>query len=253
MSNIVTITKADFTDKRWKKPDNYLFAVKDSICPLTLQEMFKAVLSLPIGFIVRQEKATPVALQGLKPQNNLLVAPDGRWLGRYIPATYRSYPFNLGVTEDEVQLLCIDSDSGCISETEGHHFFTEDQPSQETGKMINFLTQLHQDRLKTDEICSVLYRHNLIQPWSITLKTGENETNVEGLYQIDENLLAQLDSTAFDELRTVGSLPLVYSQLLSMQHLQSLGQLASQQQSKPSADMLDLEQLFGEKDALIKF
>jgi len=52
------------------------------------------------------------------------------------------------------------------------------------------------------------------------------EQAVEGLFRIDEAALNQLPADAFMELRDSGALVLAYCQLLSMQHLPVLGQLA---------------------------
>jgi len=52
------------------------------------------------------------------------------------------------------------------------------------------------------------------------------EQNVAGLFRIDEAALNQLPAEAFMELRDAGALLCAYCQLLSMQHLQTLGQLA---------------------------
>ena len=45
---------------------------------MTQQELLKAVLSLPIGFIVNDGQPIPVAIQGLKPGQNLLIDDSGK-------------------------------------------------------------------------------------------------------------------------------------------------------------------------------
>jgi hypothetical protein len=49
---------------------------------------------------------------------------------------------------------------------------------------------------------------------------------VEGLYRIDEVALNALSAEPFQEVRAAGALPVAYCQLLSMQHLAVLGELA---------------------------
>ncbi len=72
-----------------------------------------------------------------------------------------------------------------------------------------------------------MHKHQLIQPWPIKLQTTAGEQAVEGLFRIDEAALNQLPAEALIELRNTGALLCAYCQLLSMQHLQTLGQLAA--------------------------
>ena len=85
---------------------------------------------------------------------------------------------------------------------------------------------LAQSRLATAAACAALHRHGLIRPWPITVKTEAGEQSVAGLHQIDEAALAQLPGDALQELARAGALAVAYCQLLSMQHLPALGQLA---------------------------
>src|SRR6056297_3439037 len=119
MAKIKPITKSEFADRHWQRYTDYKFAANDAIVPLVMQELPKAQLSMPIGFAIKDEQAFPVAVQSLHPGTNMFVGQDGRWLGRYVPAAYRGYPFVLADTEDGKQVLCIDEESGLISDADG--------------------------------------------------------------------------------------------------------------------------------------
>lgn len=188
----------------------------------------------------------PVALQGLRAGENLWVDAKGNWRGGYIPAIYRGYPFTLARSGDK-RVLCIDSDSGLISNTEGQPFFNDDGETTDTiQQILQFLNQVHTSRDVTQAQCAELSRLGLIQPWPLTVQAeGENQAR-EGLYRIDEEALNALSTEDFEALRTTGALPMVYCQLLSMQHIQRLGELArmnipAQASKKTSNGELDLE------------
>ncbi|NYT63469.1 SapC family protein [Alcaligenaceae bacterium] len=246
MPEIQVVSQEHHANKRWQRYASYSFAAGDAVAQLVVQELSKACMVLPVGFIAVEGGFAPVAVQGLAPGQNLLVAQDGRWLADYIPATYRSYPFLLANTEDGQQVLCVVADSGLLSDTEGELFFAEDnEPSQPVKDVFNFLTQVSANRLVTQRVCAALQEHGLLQPWPIKLQTDQGEQAVEGLYRIDEAALNQLPADAFDALRQSGALPVAYCQLLSMQHLQKLGQLmhahsASAAPQTPDGE-LDLE------------
>jgi len=226
MPNLQALSKNTHSGKHWRRPVDYFFTDMNVIAPLVVQELPKAMLSLPIAFVPRAQSYRPVAVQGLLPDKNLFVAKDGRWLAGYTPAAYRSYPFALANTEDGQQVLCVDEDSGLVG-TEGEAFFNEDGTlSQAVSEVLNFLTEVGNNRSATQRLCDLLQKHSLIQPWQIKVQGDKGEQAIEGLFRIDEAALNQLPTEAFMELRDSGALVLAYCQLLSMQHLPLLGQLA---------------------------
>lgn len=249
MPNYQAVTKSAHAHLRWKRYDSYAFASMDAVAPLVMQELPKACMTLPIAFVAQDDKFIPVAVQGLHPGQNLFVAPDGRWLGGYIPAIYRSYPFALANAENDQLVLCVDADSGLLSDSEGEPFFDEQgQPSQPVKDVLNFLQQVQANRALTARLCAALAAEGLIQPWSITLETEEGEKTVQGLYRIDEAAFNALQGEALYRIHQAGALPLVYCQLLSMQHLHMLGKLTAaharvKAQSQPAtrAGELDLD------------
>lgn len=227
MTNYHVITRERYGHRYWLKPSGQRFAAGDALCPLVAQELPKAMLSLPIGFIVEGEQFLPVAVQGLTRGQNLLVAADGRWLASYIPAHYRGYPFRLAPTEQGEQVLCIDEASGLLSDSGGEAFFHDDgQPAQSVLEILDFLHQIEANRQRTRRICAVLQQQGLIQPWPITVQGEHGEQNVNGLFRIDEAALNALSTEALAEVRNAGGLSVAYCQLLSMQHLSTLGTLA---------------------------
>lgn len=227
MPNYIPVSKETHASKRWKRIDNYSFAAKDAVAPLVAQELPRALMHLPIGFIEQEEQFVPVAILGLQPGQNLFVASDGRWLNGYTPAVYRGYPFQLADTEDGQRVLVINEDSGIGNKTEGEPFFDEEgNPSQELKGVLDFLNQVHANRELTQHICKVLAEHLLIKPWPINVQGTEGERKIEGLYCIDEAAMNALPPEAFEALRQAGALPIAYCQLLSMQHIQKLGLLA---------------------------
>ncbi|MFP5481887.1 MAG: SapC family protein [Gammaproteobacteria bacterium] len=213
--------------KRWRRYGSYAFAAQDAVAPLVAHELPRALLHLPIAFVAQGEQLMPVAVLGLQPGRNLFVAPDGRWLGGYTPAAYRGFPFQLAGTPDGQQVLVFDADSGLLSDTEGEPFFDEEgQPAKPVKAVLDFLSQVQANRVATQRICQLLVHHGVVQPWPITVKGAQGEQQVQGLHRIDEARLNQLDGAALQALQQAGALPVAYCQLLSMQHLATLGQLA---------------------------
>ena len=169
----------------------------------------------------------------------MLVAPDGRWLGGYVPAFLRSYPFALVPKQGTDQLvLCIDTDSGLVVDgnAAGEDFIGPDgNISPALKKALDFLNALELSRRATDVAVAALAEAGIIQPWQIKLKAEQAERAIAGLYRIDEVGLNALADDAFLKLRkTSGALPIAYAQLLSMGQLGIFEHLARlQAQSRP--------------------
>ena len=229
MPTLAAVSRERHADKHWKRFVSYDFARQSSLAPLVAAEIPKAAMTMPLAFIRQGEGYVPVALMGLEPGKNLLVAPDGRWLGRYVPSVLRGYPFSLAKTESETLVLCIDEDSGLMSDSsEGEPFFNDEgAPAESLTQIKDFLQHIERKRGAPAIACTTLAEQDLIRPWPITLKGETGERQVEGVFQIDETALNQLSDDAFLSLRRTGALPLVYCQLLSMSHLAMLGELAS--------------------------
>lgn len=255
MANIIPITQAAFSRKCWKRTRSYAFAGQDAVCPLVMQELPKAVMCLPIAFIKQTDKFVPVAVQGLVPGRNLLVSAEGKWRVGYVPAVYRGFPFSLRQDTEGQSVLCVDEDSGLITDNNGIPFFTDKgEPSEEIREILNFLVQVHQNRQLTQQACDVLQQYELIEEWPISLKTEAEERPLQGLFRINETRLTQLDDACFAHVRTGGALPLIYCQLLSMQHLTSLVQHAEQTcPPVESVETPDIDKLFGEEYDLFHF
>jgi hypothetical protein len=230
MTNFQAVSKTTHADKRWKRYEHYQFAAKDAVTPLVAYELPRALAHLPIGFIQHQDNFVLVAVLGLQAEQNLFVSPDGRWIGGYIPAIYRGYPFQLAASADGQSVLVFDEDSGLISDTEGERFFdVKGNPEKAVKEVLDFLGQVQNNREVSMRICAALQAEDLIQPWTITLKGKDSEQTLQGLYRIDEDKLNRLDADALHRLQQVGALPVAYCQLFSMQHLQLLGKLAEAQ------------------------
>ncbi|MBK5937902.1 SapC family protein [Halochromatium roseum] len=255
MTNLQPVTLSRHRDWRWRRYSDYQFAQADALAPLVAQELPKAAISLPIAFTAQDGRYFPVAVLSLQPGNNLFVGPDGRWLGGYVPAVYRSYPFALANAEEGQQLLCVDEGSGLVLEQpepgEGEPFFDAyEQPAEPVRTVLEFLRQVATNRMQTNAICERLAASELIQPWPLKLQSADGERPVEGLYRVDEARLNQLPSDAFEALRQAGALPLVYSQLLSMQQIALLGRLAEAHSRSQQRATQNANELFGEPDTL---
>ena len=246
MAEFAAVTPESHAKKVWKQVTNYTFAAADTVIPLVGAEISKVVPVMPIGFVKQEAGCQLVGITSLQPGKNLYVAPDGKWLGGYIPAALRGYPFKLVQQEGAGEfILCINEASGLVVENteDGNDFFDdENQPVQGIKDILNFLTQIKASRYVTEGAVNALDDAGLITPWEINLKQGEKVVPVSGLFRVDEAALNKLDDEDFLAVRKAGGLALAYAQLLSMNQLAVLerlgklrGQILEQQAAQSEA------------------
>jgi len=243
MTELAAITTERHGKKVWKKVTDYAFAGSETVIPLVGAELGKAALAMPIGFIKQDAGYQLVAITSLQPGTNLYVAPDGEWLGTYIPAVLRTYPFKLAQQEgSDESILCINEASALVvdSEEDGNAFFDDqDKPAQGIKDILSILLKVEVSRTATQGAVNALADAGLITPWALNLKQGEEVVPVKGLFHVDEPALNKLDDEGFLTLRKAGGLAFAYAQLLSMERIDLLerlgklrGQILAQQAAK---------------------
>ena len=229
MTELAAISPERHAKKAWKQATDYAFAARDTVIPLVDTEFSKVVPAMPMGFIEQEGGYQLVAITSLQPGTNLYVGPDGKWLVPYIPAALRAYPFKLAQQGNTENLtLCINEASGLVVDNteDGNVFFDDqDEPTQKTRDILNFLTEIEASRAVTQRAVDGLADAGLITPWALNLRQEEEVVPVKGLFHVDEAALNKLDDADFLTLRKERGLALAYAQLLSMNQLVVLERL----------------------------
>ena len=194
---------------------------------LSADEVAHAALALAIAFTAG-DTPTPVAVLGLRPGSSLFVSPNGQWLGSYIPAALRGYPFRLMRTDNDQFALGYNEASGLlVAEGQGEPFFDPDgQPAEKVGATLKFLMNVNRGQQVAAALAAKLAAAGVLEPWPLQIKDKDQVTAVNGLLRVSEKSLNALADDAFLELRRAGALSLAYAQLLSTANIAALGRLA---------------------------
>ncbi|SFV26764.1 SapC protein [Devosia crocina] len=244
MSDIQPLRHSVHGSKRWLANADYRFAADVLMVPVALEELAAASVSLPLAF-AKGPTTSLIALTGLQQGKNVFVGPDGRWLGDYMPAVLRGFPFKLLPATEGKWALGFDHASGLIaSGVEGEAFFTsEGKPTDAVQKTFNFLIRINSGLEQATKAVAMLSQHELLEPWPLKLKDGDIEIPVAGLLRVSETKLAALDAETFASLRSDGVLALAYAQLLSMANIDKLGKLARLQAHHAAQHALQADQV----------
>lgn len=267
MPHYIPLNKHTHQHAGWRKPADLQFARPRAFVPILLEEMPHLLPTLPLALVagVAQTPDTPryelVALLSLQPGQNLYLTPDGRWLGGYVPADFRAYPFRLLSDQQGRLALCIDQDSGLLgasTEADTEAFFAQDGTlTHRMQRVLSFLQQCERSRLLTQQAVELLHQHSLIVPWKISRSGGGRADAVEGIFTVDESALRRLPGAALAELQAGNALALAYAQLLSQHRLSHFTKLYDlhnklhEDKKPPNGQHPDL--LWGKLDETLKF
>lgn len=196
------------------------FAREINAAPLTTPEFARAARALPIVFVGGKDGYTASVLLGLRDAENLLVEPDGRWSGSYVPAFLRRYPFVFSYDKDrESYTLCIDEASGKLNR-EGRGEALYDEKGEMTPflkRMGDFTRDWEAAFQRTKAFCRRLEDLALLTPHKIAFQLPDGQRAASGrLAIVDRERLKSLAPEKASELLGSGDLELIYAHLLSL-------------------------------------
>jgi hypothetical protein len=213
---------------RYRPSSDFGFTRVVNSVPLNAPEFFEASRDMPALF--RRDGAGnffPVGLMALRNDGHDLVDQEGRWLGSYVPAFIRRYPFALG----RDRTLCFDSAAPGFGEQEGEPLFdAEGKQTAFLESVVRFLQQDELDAMRTREFCLALTAQGLIRPLEARIKAGNGApVRLDGFYAIDEKRFHALPGDVVDAWFRKGWIAWAYAHLFS---LGSLGALAKRNARK---------------------
>lgn len=194
--------------------------------PLVAAEFFVAAKEYPIGFALAGDQLQPLGLLGMRKDENLFVDEKGEWLGRYVPAFLRRYPFVFASSADGKTLtLCIDeSYEGVNQEGKGARLYTDEgEPSAYVGKVLSFLEDFQRENSRTQIFCQQLRDLDLLESHEAvwTAASGEKAT-LTGLFFVNRKRLAALTGEQLSGLINSGAMDLIYSHLASLNNFKEI-------------------------------
>lgn len=226
MSSWVAISKTEHARKYWLQKDGYAFAAKQQTVPVLQAELPKLIPHYVLGFLPNQmEQYELVALLGIGRDKNLYVTQQNQWLGNYVPAVLRSFPFALHADQTGKKVLCIDIEY-LSDDSTGKPLFEEGGDlSKESMQILNFISQCEYNRQATLAGCKALADAGLIEAWPIAIqRNGADAVNISGLYRVNEEELNKLDDQSFKRLRDTCALTIAYAQMFSSAQIEQLVQ-----------------------------
>lgn len=203
--------------------------------PVNLIELPQICHTYPIAFSP-DENATPVAILGLRDNENLFVDTNGKWVEQtYVPAYIRRYPFIFSEIPGSDQLsLCVDMNEAVVEEGGKQRFFTEDgKPTELAQNALEFCKSYHAAAQATLAFSQALSSSGLLVERAAEINVpGGQKISFSGFRIIDEKKLSELDEATFLDWRKKGWLPFIYAHLFSAAQWQRLTYLLNKRIDK---------------------
>ena len=235
MADYQPVSPSTYANMRWNRDPTLRFTAGFTTAVLTITELPRAALALPIGFVEQDASFTPVAVLGFEKGKNLFFDPATGWNSPFVPAVFATHPFKIGKTGEQY-ILCVDRESDQLSETSGEPFFLDNGELGPTTRLVaDLLKESERAYAATRQACAFMKKANIIRPWDITIKTEIGESKPSGFFRVDEAALNSASAEELVELRRTGALMMAYCQMLSSQHLTSLGRRVASTRSVAQA------------------
>lgn len=215
----VPLNKNDHQSKKISSAGrNFEFASKTNSVILAGVEFSEASKEYPIVFAQAGENVIPVALLGLRNEENLFVDEEGSWDARYIPAFVRRYPFVLAETGEPGQrVVCIDESFEGFSDDEGEALFDGEETTPVLQQAMDFLEEYQKQYVRTETFVKRLRDNDLLMSLNARVDMVDGQQfGLTGLLAIDERKLLQLPDDRALELFRSGELSWIYCHLMSL-------------------------------------
>ena len=230
------------THKEWsvKTGSEYAFAKQVNSVPLVAVEFPQAAAEYSIVFAGTGDAMMPIAMLGMREDENLYLDEKNSWNAQYIPAFIRRYPFVFSSNQDKSTFtLCIDEEfSGCNQDNRGERLFDGDgERTQYLENTLRFVNEYQGQFQRTQLFCKKLQELDLLEPMQaqFTLSDGE-QLRLAGFMAVSRERLKKLSDEQIAALFKTDELELVYLHLQSMKNFTGMvGRTQTQKDDKVDA------------------
>lgn len=206
--------------------DKARYASSTHYVPIAGTEFYQAARDFPVLFSGGGGEGGPIALLGLREEENLFVEEDGTWVeGTYVPAFVRRYPFILARGEGSQNLtVCIDEGFNGFNETEGSLLFDEDgKDTAYLARTIEFVNRFAAEMQRTQSFVKRLDELELLVTRNLRITDGKGRNFLLNDFRIvDEERLSKLEDAVLGELNRQGWLGWIHAHLISLGNVNRL-------------------------------
>jgi len=235
----VPVSGARHGDASVQAGGDYAFARKVNSVPLMAVEFPNAAAEYAIVF-AGQDALMPAVILGVRSNENLYLADDGKWQATYVPAFVRRYPFVFSTPDNgKTFMLCVDEAfPGFNREGRGQKLFNDDKkPTPYVDNVLKFLQEYQAQFLRTQAFCKKVKELDLLEPMQAQISMGSGEKlSLSGFWAVSRTKLKALSGDKLAELAKTDELELLYLHLNSMRNFNVVREKLTAQNRGKEAD-----------------
>ncbi len=232
--DLVPVATDRHAGRRWRRFTSYDFIHRRRLVPIVLSEHEQVAATLPFLFMQTAIGPWPVALTRLAAEGQCaVVAPNGAWLGSYIPSILRVHPFSAQSAGAHQLALLVDEGSGLVTDDpQDEPFFDADGSlAPALQQVVDFFRKRAAAEGRTREAMRAIASRNLLRlyqpPEGLSMAA-------EGLMTADTDRLAALGRVDLAALHRCGALALLIVQGVSLHHLAFLSHVEARARAAPA-------------------
>jgi hypothetical protein len=210
-----------------KSGNDYGFAKNVNSVPLMAVEFDRACTEYPIVFAGEGAGIMPVALLGVRDNENLYVDEKGAWDAKYVPAFVRRYPFVFSSADGKNFTLCIDEEfQGVNRNGVGERLFdAEGERTIYLQRVLSFLQAYQAQFEATRAFTQRLVDLDLLEAMQAQFMVPPGQRiMLGGFMTVNRNRLRALPGEALARLAVRGDLDLIYMHLHSQRNFTPTGE-----------------------------
>lgn len=204
------------------------FMASHHFMPITANEFGSAAGSFPVIFA--GEDRSPLAVLGIRNEENLFVTDGLYEQDFYMPNFARRYPFVLaGDQANDRFVVCVDESAECVTDKDpGQKFFDGGDTSQFTKDAFTFLQNFERDRQATQQMVQRFKELDLFEKKEMHFQ-GQNadgspaeQQKIADYFAITEERLRALPAETLKEFAENGYLAVAHAHMISLGNWQRL-------------------------------
>jgi len=221
--SITVLNANEHRDFRYTPPSDLSFAKHLNVIPITYSEIQKLCCEFPIVYLTGENPSLAIVVGIEKEGKNLAINEEGKWIGSYVPAFLRRYPFILAKTGENQMSLAFDIESGCFSSPEGERLFDDEGKATEVINNIgNFLKALEDEFILTRNLVAELDRLGILEDRVLTIGEGEDAKQIGGFKTVEHEKMVALDSAVLADMVKKGWIEVISLQQFSIKNFQKI-------------------------------
>ncbi|MBY6048807.1 SapC family protein [Vannielia litorea] len=215
-----------------KDTGDFSFAAGVNSVPIAAAEFALCAAEYPIVFAGDPKAPVPSVILGLDGSRNAFIGKKGNWLGSYVPAYIRRYPFVLSQQDKTgTQTLHIDDSAACLA-TKGKGealFDAGGKPTPYLEGVLKFQQDYQAQHQRTQAYAQRLADLELLKPMqaNYTTPSGEKRT-LQGFFTVDREKLKGLEDDAALQMFRNDELECTFLHLASARNFKALADRVSE-------------------------